>query len=203
MIQPSASRRGFFLYLAIAIVCIVAAHLLDPLALELLRAPKIYESDFGRMLRVVGYLPLWGLLAVALLLVDWPTPSRWRRGVRLFGAAALGGIVAELLKILIRRERPGLSADAFYSFRSWSDGLLATGGLGLPSSHALVGFAAAAMLSRLFPRATAIWWLLAIGCGLSRVAAGAHFLSDIVVAAVVGYAVGWGVGEVGRVKLEE
>jgi membrane-associated phospholipid phosphatase len=195
MNQPlTTPLRGALHYLLISTLLIVTAHLLDRPALELLASPRIYETDFGRMLRVVGYLPLWGLLGVALILIDWPTERKWRRGVRLFGSAALGGIVAELLKILIRRERPGTSPEAFYSFRAWSDGLLETGGLGLPSSHALVGFAAAAILSRLFPRATVIWWLLAIGCGLSRVAAGAHFLSDVVVAAVVGYGVGWVVG---------
>jgi membrane-associated phospholipid phosphatase len=188
--SPSTSRIGALLpFLTIASIAIIAAHLLDRAALGFLAWPSIYESDFGRMLRVVGYLPLWGLLAIALICIDWPTERRWQRGLRLFGSAALGGIAAELLKIVIRRERPG-SGASFYSFRAWSEGMFSTGGLGLPSSHALVAFAAAAMLSRLFPRATIIWWLLAIGCGLSRVAAGAHFLSDVVVAAVVGFAVG-------------
>ena len=61
----------------------------------------------------------------------------------------------------------------------------------MPSSHALVAFGAAAVLSRIYPRARIIWWGLAWGCGLSRVAAGAHFLSDVVAAAVIGWLAGW------------
>jgi membrane-associated phospholipid phosphatase len=53
----------------------------------------------------------------------------------------------------------------------------------------MVAFSAAAMLSRLFPRAAPVWYAFAIGCGLSRVLAGAHFVSDIAVAALAGYAV--------------
>jgi membrane-associated phospholipid phosphatase len=60
----------------------------------------------------------------------------------------------------------------------------------LPSSHVLVAFAAATVLARLFPRAWGLWYLLAAGCAVTRVLAMAHFLSDTVVAALVGYVVG-------------
>ena len=33
------------------------------------------------------------------------------------------------------------------------------------------------------------WYGLALGCALTRVASGAHFLSDVVLAALVGYVV--------------
>ncbi|MFN7456396.1 MAG: phosphatase PAP2 family protein, partial [Gemmatimonas sp.] len=44
-------------------------------------------------------------------------------------------------------------------------------------------------LARLFPRARWVFYALAAGCGLTRVMATAHFLSDTVVAACVA----WGV----------
>jgi membrane-associated phospholipid phosphatase len=50
-----------------------------------------------------------------------------------------------------------------------------------------VAFAAAATLARLFPEASILWYGLALGCALTRVASGAHFMSDVVVAALVGY----------------
>jgi membrane-associated phospholipid phosphatase len=52
-----------------------------------------------------------------------------------------------------------------------------------------VAFAAAAMLARLFPESALVWYGLALGCALSRVASGAHFMSDVVLAALVGYVV--------------
>jgi membrane-associated phospholipid phosphatase len=66
---------------------------------------------------------------------------------------------------------------------------LSTSGLALPSSHALVAFAAAAMLARLYPRARWLWYALAAGCALTRVLARAHFLSDVTLAAIIGWAV--------------
>jgi undecaprenyl-diphosphatase len=59
----------------------------------------------------------------------------------------------------------------------------------MPSSHALVAFAGAAALARLFPRATPIWYALAVGCGITRLLSGAHFLSDVVVGALIGVSV--------------
>jgi len=45
-------------------------------------------------------------------------------------------------------------------------------------------------MTRLFPRAWWLWFLLSAGCAVTSVMAVAHFLSDTVVAAVLGYAVG-------------
>jgi membrane-associated phospholipid phosphatase len=144
------------------------------------------------MLRIFGFVPFWLLAAAGLALHDWPlrrsagVRRALRRGGLLFAAAAAGGIGAELLKLLLRRERPW-AHDGEYVFRSFVERPLSTGGLALPSSHALVAFAAAAMLARLFPRARAVWYLAAAGCAFSRVLAGAHFVSDVVVAAVAGW----------------
>jgi membrane-associated phospholipid phosphatase len=146
------------------------------------------------MLRVPGYFPFWALAGLALVLQDW-TPralqtlgTAARRGLLLFWSTALGGLVAELLKIIIRRERPGPN-DGDWVFRAWSDRPFSTAQLGLPSSEAAVAFAAAAMLARLFPQGRELWYALAFACALTRVVAGAHFLSDVVLAALVGYLV--------------
>jgi membrane-associated phospholipid phosphatase len=184
-----ADRRTLVLFAAAA-GAIVVAHLLDPFAFRYLRVEGVYEEDWGRMLRVMGFVPFWLAAALALALHD-RTPVRHffraRSGLILLGAG-VGGIAAELLKLLVRRLRPGELGE--YAFRPFAERTFSTGGLGMPSSHALVAFGAAAILSRIFPRAWPVWWFLAWGCGFSRIAAGAHFLSDVVVAAVVGWAVG-------------
>jgi len=154
--------------------------------------PRIYDRDWSRMLRVPGYFPMWGLVALALFLHDWVPRARTtlrrasRRGLLLFWSAGLGGIVAELLKVAIRRERPGLT-DGAHVLRPWSDQPFSTAQLGLPSSEAAVAFAAAAVLARLFPESRLLWYALAVGCALTRVASGAHFMSDVTLAALVGY----------------
>lgn len=166
----------------VAIAAIVVAHLADTWAWRELISPGVYDHDLGRMFRVVGYLPLWLLLAVAL----WLTTRDRRRALLLALVPTAGGLLAEVLKILLRRERPGLH-NGEYFFRPYADHFLATRDLGLPSSHTLVAFSAAWLLCRFYPRGWPVWLLLAAGCALSRVQAQAHFLSDVTVAAVAGY----------------
>ena len=187
-------RRAALRVAAIAVLLLIAAHLLDGWFYAHVVNERVYEEDWGRLLRVMGYAPTWVVAAAALVLHDWPlrTADRvmpaFRRGLLLVGGVAAGGIAAELLKLLFRRERPR-AHEGEYFFRAFSDRPLHSGGLALPSSHALVAFAAAAVLARLFPRAAPVWYLLAFGCGLTRVAAQAHFLSDIVMAGVVAWLV--------------
>jgi membrane-associated phospholipid phosphatase len=78
-----------------------------------------------------------------------------------------------------------------YGFRAFSERTWSTAGLALPSSHALVAFAGAAMLARLYPRARWVGYVLAAGCGVTRVLAHAHFLSDVVMAAGLGWVVAY------------
>ena len=190
MTEKAAPRdRALLIFVGFA-TAIILAHVLDPWAYHALRLDGVYSGDLGRLLRVQGFLPTWIVVGVVLALHD---PERgWRvlrgRGGLLVLSAGLGGVVAEGLKLVFRRLRPGELGE--YVFRPFTERPFHSGGLGLPSSHALVAFGAAAMLSRLFPRARLLWWSLAWGCALSRVAAGAHFLSDVVVAAVLGWLVG-------------
>lgn len=190
--RPSPLR-----FAVVSAAAILLAHLVDRWAFAHLAAPDFAGEDLGRMLRVMGFLPLWAVAALALVLHDWPlraergTRAALSRGLLLLLGAGLGGLAAELLKLVFRRERPRAHAGE-YVFRAWTERPLSTGGLALPSSHALVAWGAAAVLAHLFPRARWVWYALAAGCGYSRVAAGAHFVSDVVVSGVVGLLVGEG-----------
>jgi membrane-associated phospholipid phosphatase len=176
---------------ALMIVAFAASLALDGWAYRDLVRKTIYDGDFGRMLRVVGFLPTWAIVSLGLILCD---PSRrdaaqnpWRRwrGLLPLISAVLAGFVGEVLKLLLRRERPEAHAGA-YVFRSWSDDPLSSAGIGLPSSHAIVAFGALAMLARLYPRARWLWFALAAGCAITRILARAHFLSDVVLAGIAG-----------------
>lgn len=168
----------------IAGVAVAGALALDPWAHAALARPGVYDRDWGRLLRVMGYVPTWLLAATALWLHDRRTGAGGRRAAVLALAPVIGGAIAEVLKLLFRRERPG-DVLGPYLFRDFADQPWSTSGLGLPSSHALVAFGAAVALGRLFPAARWVWYALAAGCAWSRVAAHAHWLSDVVAAAAV------------------
>jgi membrane-associated phospholipid phosphatase len=186
-------------FLAVSAVVVAVAHLADGWVFRHLTLPGVYGHDWGRMLRVMGYYPTWMLAALAVLLHDWVPRTResWRsasrRARRLLWSPAVGGILAEALKLVVRRERPTLT-DGAYVFRAWADGPFSSKGFGMPSSHTAVAFGAAAMLARLFPRARLVWYGVAAGCGLTRVASGAHFFSDVVVGALIGWLSAWLIG---------
>ena len=62
---------------------------------------------------------------------------------------ALGGGIAEVLKLSIRRLRP--NPDLFeYVFRPFADGPWSNRGMGMPSSHVLVAFTGAALALNIF-----------------------------------------------------
>jgi len=178
----------------VAAVLVASAFALDGWVYDHVVYARVYEEDWGRLLRVQGFWPLWLLAAVALVLNDWPARAAGRlypalmRGYLLLASATAAGLLGEVLKLLFRRERPR-AHDGEYFFRAFTDRPFSSSGLALPSSHTIVAFGAASMLARLFPRAWPIWFALAAGCGLTRVLVQAHFASDVVVAALAGWAV--------------
>lgn len=201
-------NRPILTFAAVAVVALVAAHLLDRAAYTYLYDPGIYDRDWGRMLRTMGFLPFWLTGAVALWLHDRSAagdvapsapggtgapggagaPRPWRRALFLALAPTLSGVAGEALKLLIRRERPWAAGGA-YVFRPFSERPFSGAGLAMPSSHAVVAFGAAFALARLFPRTAPVWYLLAAACALTRVAARAHFLSDVTLGALLAWLV--------------
>lgn len=180
--------RWFIVWFIVSVVAVALAHLADPLVWRAWRMPDVYEKDWGRLLRILGYLPTWGALALAYWLQQRGQPGAGRAAGYLALAPTLGGIAAELIKLLVRRLRPD-DLTFGYAFRAFSDHPWSNRGMGMPSSHTLVAVAGAVALARVFPRAAGVFYVLAAGCAVTRVMADAHFLSDTVVAACVGYAV--------------
>ena len=187
------TRRDFALFFAAAVLLIFAAHLLDRWAYHALAYPPANERDWGRMLRIFGYAPAWAVAAFAF----WLDGRRRRadstdRAIEsakaIVVAVVIAGLLAEALKLLIRRNRPNVTLA--YEFRPFLDHPMSSRGFGMPSSHAMVAFAGAMTLARQFPRMAPVLLALAAGCGLTRLMAQAHYLSDVVAAGFGGTLVG-------------
>ena len=156
------------------------------LALEALQRKGWY-----RFLWILGRVEPWLFVAAAILFVDFGGNRRnalraLRRAVFLPLSVAISGAAAELLKLVFRRLRPNQN-DGWYAFRSFSDNFLSAENLGLPSGHATTSFAAAFALCWMWPRAAPVFLAAAIGCSVSRLLAGAHFLSDVLVGAALAF----------------
>jgi membrane-associated phospholipid phosphatase len=189
------SARSAWIALAVTLVAFVVASLADKWIYDHVMNPTVYERDWGRLLRVMGFQGTWFALALAVGLTDGaatpPKRHSKHRAWLLFLAPGLAGLAAEVLKIAIRRERPGLH-EGMYGFRPWAERTFSGGGLALPSSHAAVAFGGAAMIAYLFPRARWVGYSLAVGCAVTRLLARAHFASDVVLGAGVGWLVAYG-----------
>jgi len=175
--------------LVAALAATLATMLLDPWAYRHLVWPPIYQHDWGNFLRVLGTVYFWLPVALAVWLeARARAPYRAGRAWLLLVGPAAAGILSELLKMVVRRERPGLH-DGVYFFRPFADHPFSTTDIGFPSGHTMVAFAGAAAVARLFPRAAPVAYLMAAACGATRVLARAHFASDVVGAAVAAWAV--------------
>lgn len=190
----TASGRSAWIAVALTMAATAVATLVDRTVFEFFNAPRVYDKDLGRLLRVMGFAGTWVALALAVGLTgDGSAQARRvarRRGWLVFWSPVLAGALAEVLKIAVRRERPGLN-DGAYGFRPWDERTWSGAGLAFPSSHAAVAFGGAFMLARLFPRAKWVGIALAVGCGITRIVARAHFVSDVVFAAGLGWLVSW------------
>jgi membrane-associated phospholipid phosphatase len=183
--QP-VNRRAVALFVLLSVAGFFVIGQFDMAVYHVFEGRHVGDSDLIKMFRVMGFLGTWLLAAAALALVD----GAWRRALLLLSAPVAAGIVGEVLKQLIRRTRPMDFHGEHHSI-PWSEFHWSTSHLSAPSSHAIVAFGAAWLLCRLFPRATPVWLTLATGCAATRVIVSAHFVSDVFLSAVAGYAVVW------------
>ncbi len=150
-------------------------------------------------LYVFGRMWPWIALAMVFIFRHWAgtdgakVREGLRRGVFVVIVPGAAGLAAEMLKLLTRRGRPELN-DGFYTFKPWPHADLLSGGfwngsgLGLASSHAAVAFGGALAAGLLLPRWRIPLFVIAMLCAASRVAVGAHFLSDVVAGVALAFA---------------
>lgn len=206
--ERHAARQRLVLLTIVVLAGLLLAHLVDRPAYWWLTTDdlaKLEERGWYQILRQWGYLPTWVLIAVVVGLIDrdrarrgeWPPASVRRTGVSpgppraiaIIAGAVVAGVLAEVLKLLIGRERPGPHEGGYY-FKPFLHAFVDSRNLGLPSSHTAVAFGGAVALARLFPPAAWVLIGLAVGCGYGRVLSGAHFVSDVYAGAILGWLAG-------------
>ncbi len=128
------------------------------------------------------------LVLVAVYVLD---PGRRWRLPRVVAATAAAGLTANLVKAMIGRTRPhayDIASSALESFQGWWT--LGAGGStqqSFPSAHTATAVGLALALAWLYPRGRWLFAALALLVACQRMQCGAHFPSDTLAGAGVGW----------------
>jgi membrane-associated phospholipid phosphatase len=148
---------------------------------------------------VLGHGVGVAVVAIMLLTLD----GRRRVVIRFILASAWAGLGANIVKLVISRTRPGgfdlARLDVWSSFGGWWP--LGHGGSSqqsFPSAHTATAVGMALLLTSLYPRGRRLFAAMAVAVATQRVLGGAHFLSDVLAGAAVGWLMTMLVGGMGR-----
>ena len=143
-------------------------------------------------------LQLASMLTPSVLLAE-PLARYPEIGVMYLETVALAWGAKELLKTVVDRPRPFMYADGYPQSEvdngDWNDSF--------PSGHTTLAFAGATFASYVFSKyhpeskwkvpVTAVSYSLACATAASRIAAGRHFMTDVLTGALLGTAIGYAV----------
>ena len=118
---------------------------------------------------------------------DFFVNTKTNNAFLIFCSVLSAGVLVKVLKVFIGRARPiffeALGMTGFFPpSTDWAFN-------SMPSGHTTVTFAGLVMIGMLAPRFKPLTWSLAIVVGLSRVAIGAHWPSDVILGAFIGMVV--------------
>jgi undecaprenyl-diphosphatase len=126
-----------------------------------------------------GHVALGGVL---LALAYWRRSKRWMRiAAAMIVACALAGAAARVVKVSAGRARPSVQTEA-----GWNGPSLSARYNAFPSGHTAASTAFFATLAFACWRLGAPFLLIPILIAFSRMYVAAHFLSDVVCAALIG-----------------
>lgn len=137
---------------------------------------------------VLGYIMNWITSAgsVFVVMIFMTTLFMWEEKKReyipvLWFSFIAAALITIILKFAFHLDRPfGAEHFLFLNILSYS----------FPSLHTAVAFAAVAVLDREYPMLKWFWVLFACLIAFSRLYIQAHYLSDVIAGALVGFAIG-------------
>lgn len=155
-----------------------------------LRTCILLSEIFGHVFGVFLFMAAMGIL----------DPGSRRKLGRFLIAVLLGGIIPNLIKMAVVRFRPryffseeftGLRENIWDTFGPCFSGfgVFESAWQSFPSTHSSLAFALATGLAWFYPRGRLFFFTLAFFAMVQRVVVGAHFPSDTICGALLGYLV--------------
>jgi membrane-associated phospholipid phosphatase len=131
-------------------------------------------------------------VTVVLLTVFMLDLARRRQLPRSILAVIASGCGANLLKLVIARHRPAatdlLQADAWGTFAGWFPfGHNGSGLQSFPSAHTATAVGLALVLATFYPLGRRLYFVFAAAVAMQRVLGGAHYPSDVLAGAAIGW----------------
>jgi membrane-associated phospholipid phosphatase len=192
-------RRRLVIFIGASIIAIAIAAALDRAVADwAFNSGAENFLDTHKVVRTVLKAPgeFWFTIVVAIV-VGVVHKLKWRAGAFVLLGTAVSGING-LIKWIVGRTRPfhlldnqgnpRLAPFELAPFRGGMGGLFVSKNLCFPSGHAALAFATAEALAMLYPRARWAFYVVATLVAAERVMENAHYLSDVVGAAVLGIA---------------
>ncbi len=136
----------------------------------------------------------YGLAAALILIADVALDGRrWRIALAATATIAITGMLANVAQAIIGRARPNQNPSALH-FEPWVHAWDSSRhlprfdkeGLCFPSGEAATALAAAAVLSRLYPRWRFPFYAAGTIGGVARLVNGAHYISDVAAGGLFG-----------------
>jgi len=183
-ITRARSRKIWIALTVMAIIALVAAFFLDQSATAWITAHS--SAELKRVMRIVSRVGDWpahmvaGAIGIAIAFAAGS--KAWMRiFLAMLVALALAGMTARATKIATGRARPSVKTEA-----RWNGPQLSSKYHAFPSGHTAssTAFFVALFLAR--KRIGTPLLLIPILIALSRMILGAHYLSDVTLAAIIG-----------------
>jgi membrane-associated phospholipid phosphatase len=174
----------WLIWIAIAIVAIaVSFHLDDTVRAFIMQHQNPAMRNFMRYVSLFGDWPSHTALGLILLAVAWRRGSRdWTRiFLAMLLAMMLAGVAGTVIKRTVPRARPSVHTDT-----RWGGPRFSSKYHSFPSGHVGASTAFFGVLIIARRRAGLACLPIPILIGFSRMYIGAHYLSDVVCAAVLG-----------------
>ncbi|HTV47432.1 MAG TPA: phosphatase PAP2 family protein [Phycisphaerae bacterium] len=147
---------------------------------------RLYHETEGTW-RVLRDVAVPAEVILIMLLIWIYDPAGWRALLLVLGGILGAGVVDILVKSVCGRQRPDMNVYGGDNVWNFMRGFHSQTDLSFPSGHAVVAFSVAAALCYLSPRGRVLFVTVAALVGFSRVVMQAHFYSDVIAGATIGW----------------